>query len=398
MLDEEISILIILPASPDPRSNGIQCFNSLVDLCRFLPGVAYTSGDCGASHYKLYHKGRYLPEMELLQNPRLLEQINLVIVPDHIDGLNCRIYDYLRCEGGEGIRYINIVLAPLYVFSDKDVRPVKTMYDERDCFIYFNRLFAPPGFNACDVYQEPSYNYLLESGHYRAELDIIDKEGPAREVLVYAGKGHFAVDSQISNQVHSIRKRLDEQSIGFKLITRTWPENKEHYIELMANSFGLIIADPFTNVIRDALMLGLPVFSTVNGIDYDVTGISNNAAAFFKLSTMRHKIRALAWERHFSLSRFNLMKQSLFFEAVRELANRRSTISRKIVIPFSSALQNASLQVAQHLRKTCVVGSLSTATHAIDDAMDAIDILENLQTSSAAINYRTIAREYLESI
>ena len=393
-----ISLLVILPASPDPRSNGIQCFSGLVDLCRFLPGVAYTSGDSGADHYKLMHKGRYFPESILLQNQCLLKQIRIVVLPDHIDGLGCNIYDYLRCEGGDAIRYINLVLAPLYGFADESVRPMITMYDERDSFVYFNDLFAPPGLCVRDVYQEPSYEYLFGSKSHGREAGDIDQECSTGDFLLYAGKGHFAVDSSTSSEICLIRKHLEARGVGCTLITRTWPVSKDHYVDLMSSSFGLLILDPFTNVIRDALMLGLPVFSATNGIGYNVFGVANDATSFFSLSRQRHKIKAHAWDRHFSRSRFNLIKQSLFFETIRMLLNGKSNLTDQIVIPFSPALKQASTEFAQELQRSCVVGSLSTATHAVENASEAVAILENSAATSVATEYRKIASGYFGDI
>jgi len=397
---QQITILVLLPASPDPRSNGIQCYLSLVSLLKSLPGVAYTSGpghnDAGTAYYMATWQGHYIPEGSLIQDTSLLAALRVVLLPDHIDGLACQIYDYLRCEGADTLQYINMVLAPLYVFSDKNLRPIETMYDNRDLFIYFNKHFLPPGYHASDIYQEPDFGDL-----HTILLGIegsLDQNPPpsCKNLAIYAGKGHFAIDHSASCAISEIKSYLDSRGLGLSLITRSWPENKQVYLRLVAESIGLILLDPFTNVIRDALMLGVPVFSTHDGIDYECFGVSRDPTSFINTLAKRKSIREHAWSRHFSLTRFNLLKQSLFFESIRKLLIDQKAGLGSAFIPYTAELQQASLLLARDLLKQCVVGSLCTATQAVTSSDEAIEIMINPDSSAVAAGYRQIAIKYFE--
>ena len=313
---QEITTLVILPVNPDPRSNGIQCYLSLVGQLSSLPGVAYTSGqgcnDSGKAYYNSTWHGCYIAEILLMQDKSLFGALQFVILPDHIDGLACQVYDYLRCEAGDVIQYINLVLAPLYVFGDNNSRPIETMYDNRDSFIFFNKHFLPPDYHLLDIYQEPNLGYLH---NVIPVLDAGLNEYPhpvPKTLAIYAGKGHYAVDHSISGEISDIKDYLDSRGIGFSLITRSWPESKQAYLQLIADSIGLIMLDPFTNVLRDALLLGVPVFSAVDGIDYQCYGVSRVASSFINSLSQRRNIREYALSRQFGLARFNLLKQSLF--------------------------------------------------------------------------------------
>jgi hypothetical protein len=66
----------------------------------------------------------------------------------------------------------------------------------------------------------------------------------------------------------------------------------------------------------------------------------------------------------------------------------------KVVLPYSHALHQASILKALDLRKQCVVGSLSTATHAITSANQAFEIMIDSKSSTVASGYRQIATEY----
>jgi hypothetical protein len=398
MTAQQITILVLLPASPDPRSNGIQCYLSLVGPLKLLPGVAYTSGpgynDLGTAHYMATWQGHYIPESLLMQDKTLLSALRVVLLPDHIDGLFCQIYDYLRCEGAGNIQYINMVLAPLYVFSDKNLRPIETMYDNRDSFVYFNKHFLPPGYHAMDIYQEPDCGDLYS---ILPAIEVnLDQNPPSscKNLVIYAGKGHYAIDPSASSAISEIKSYLDSRGLGLSLITRTWPESKQVYLQLIAESIGLVMLDPFTNVIRDALMLGVPVFSTIRGIDYECFGVSSDATSFISTLAKRKSIREHAWSRHFSLSRFNLLKQSLLFESIRKLVIDQKAGLGSIFIPYTAELQQASLLLARDILKQCVVGSLSTATHAVTSADEAIEIMINPESSAVAAGYRQIANDY----
>ena len=331
-------------------------------------------------------------------NLPLLDGIRLVILPDHIDGLSCAIYDHLRCEYSNNIRYLNIILAPLFAFSDRTLRPMETTYDERDSFVYFNKNFLPPGFHAYDIYQEPTYEYILRLISEGEEISEAESRQNRVNLLIYSGKGHFAVDAPISDEIKIIKQYFDDRGGSHKLITRTWPNSKVDYIQLMLDSAGLILLDPFTNVIRDALMLGLPVFAPINGIDYDTYGVTRSALSFIDLLNQRNQIKKRAWDRHFSLARFNIVKQSIFFETVRKMTLNHSVDSGRIAVPFSPSLVEASIAFVLELQAKCVVvGSLSTATHAINSASDAFEIILNSQNSSTAIEYRQVANHYFSS-
>jgi hypothetical protein len=400
MTAQQITILVLLPASPDPRSNGIQCYLSLVGPLKLLPGVAYTSGpgynDLGTAHYMATWQGHYIPESLLLQDKTLLAALRVVLLPDHIDGLACQIYDYLRCEGSDTIRYINMVLAPLYVFSDQSLRPIETMYDNRDLFVYFNKHFLPSGYHAMDIYQEPN---SVDLHKILSAIEVtVDHNSPpnCKNAVIYAGKGHYAIDHSASCAISEIKSYLDSRGLGLSLITRSWPESKHVYLQLMAESIGLILLDPFTNVIRDALMLGVPVFSTLDGIDYECFGVSRDATSFINSLANRKSIREHAWSRHFSLSRFNLLKQSLFFESIRKLLIDQKAGLGSVFIPYTAELQQASLLFARDLLKQCVVGSLCTATQAVTSADEAIEIMINPDSSAVAAGYRQVANNYYE--
>jgi len=400
MIAQQITLLVLLPASPDPRSNGIQCYLSLVGPLQSLPGVAYTSGpgenDLGTAHYMATWQGHYIPESSLMQDKTLLSGLRVVLLPDHIDGLFCQIYDYLRCEGADTIQYINMVLAPLYVFSDKNFRPIKTMYDNRDLFVYFNKHFLPAGYHAMDIYQEPNFADLFKILS-AIEVNVDQNPSPnGKNVVIYAGKGHYAIDQSASYAISEIKNYLDSRGLGLSLITRSWPESKQVYLRLMAESIGLIMLDPFTNVIRDALMLGVPVFSTAGGIDYECFGVSRDAASFINTLDKRKSIREHAWSRHFSLSRFNLLKQSLLFESIRKLLIDQKAGLGSVFMPYTAELQQASLLLARDILKQCVVGSLSTATHAVTSADEAIEIMINPDSSAVAAGYRQVANSYFE--
>lgn len=393
-----ISVLGILPASPDTKSNGIQCYLSLLYLLRSLPGMVYTSGPgkdhAGTSHYALSCEGVYIPENILIASESLVDSLRIVILPDHIDGLECQIYDYLRCLPDARIQFVNIVLAPLAVFADERQRPSATMYDYRDSFIYFNKLFSPPGFCKVDIYQEPVYRELISEIANSSLHSTSNKVQQGKNLLIYSGKGHFAVSSQISAEIKEIRAIASQKNLDFALITRTWPHAKQEYLQTLKNSAGLILLDPFTNVIRDALMLGVPVFCPMEGIDYDCYGVTSNAKAFVEMIGNGHEIQRWALDRHFRLARFNHIKQSLFCEAINRMLRNADNSIGEIVVPYSPDLLQASMQISGNLRMHCVVGSLSTATHAIHDAQDALDILANSEGSEISIQYRQTADEY----
>ncbi len=401
-MPDEFSALVILPSSPDPRSNGIQSYLSLVDNLKNLRGVVYTSGPTGNDHYSIHMRGHYIPEDILIDKIELIANLSLVVLPDHIDGLGSKIYDVARCTCSDSTKFINVVLAPIFVFADRSLRPAEVTYDCRDYFVYFNKLFAPTCLCVKDVYQEPSFDYLFESNSFSLLGAASQQLGHASgDVLVYAGKGHYSVSVEAEGELRAIKDYLDSSQIDTKLITRIWPASKQEYIGLLAKAAGLILLDPFTNLVRDALMLGVPVFSAVAGIDYDSYGISKTANSFLTLFSKRSQIANSAWDRHYSLARFNVSKQSIFFQAVcKMLDSCDSTVPsslKDIVIPFAPEFYNSSLELARELRRYCVVGNLSAATHSISAIEEAWSIMLNVPGSTVAAEYRQIAADYFSS-
>ena len=88
--------------------------------------------------------------------------------------------------------------------------------------------------------------------------------------------------------------------------------SKQDYIRLLQYSAGLILLDPFTNVVRDSLMIGTPVYSTTEGIDYISNGITTTPDDFIALLESRDAIRTGAWDRHDMLTRLNLTKSFVY--------------------------------------------------------------------------------------
>jgi hypothetical protein len=398
MLDE-FSVLVILPSSPDPRSNGIQSYLSLVDNLKNLRGVVYTSGPMGKDHYSTHMPGYYIQEDILINKIGLIANVSLVVLPDHIDGLGSKIYDIARCTCSDSTKFINVVLAPIFVFADRSLRSMEVTYDCRDYFVYFNKLFAPTYLCAKDVYQEPSFDYLFDSDSFSLLGAASQQLGHSSDdVLVYAGKGHYCVSAEAEGELRTIKDYLDSSQIDTKLITRLWPSSKQEYTALLAKAAGLILLDPFTNLVRDALMLGVPVFSAVTGIDYNSYGIAKTADSFLTLISKRSQIAKSAWDRHYSLARFNIMKQSIFFQAVHKMLDScDSTVPsslRNIVIPFTPEFYNSSLELASELRRYCVVGNLSAATHSICAIDEAWSIMLNAPGSTLPAEYRQVAADY----
>ena len=219
----KIKTLILLPGYFNKKSNGLQAYVSLATSLASLEEVAFTSGQPDGSNcseeYNELCEGKYVSEKTLLESTERIKHIKNVVLPDHIDGLFCGIYDHLRCNGESDIKFINLVLAPLYIFHDPHVRPIETMYDERDFFIYFNSKFCPSNYKVLDVYQEPTFDYLARMRYNEQDETV----GNLKYLSIYAGKGHFALDDKGAKKIREINEYFKSRDIYTTLITRSWP-------------------------------------------------------------------------------------------------------------------------------------------------------------------------------
>ena len=388
-----MSILVLLPSDPVHYSNGFNAYLSIIDHLYLIPGTLFTSAESDQApdaglFYSSRLPGSYIPENSILDSTWLLESIDYLILPDHIDGLFTKIYDILRCSN-RAIGFINLVFAPLYAFEDPAIRPWQTMYDERDYFIFFNRHFSPTPVQ--DIYLEPSYSDLFA---FMAGATL-PHDNKRKSVVIYAGKGHFALNGREAKSVQEVLEYSLKTGKDFELVTRTSPSCRNEYFEKLIAASFLIVLDPFTNLVRDALLCGTPVFCPIPGIDYRTYGMASNSESLALLLDLRKEIALQALERHKSMASGNVKRMLRLIVGIKMLITS-GRLYQNLLIPYSVHLAEMQYSFSSKLRNYSVVGELSSHTHRIDQVDHAIQILMDDPRSDINHQYRAVASNQLQ--
>lgn len=273
-------LLILAPNFFTTTSNGhLACLKIWKNIILSLGShnVRVISGsECPAS-VDLYQKNfqtSYSNENDIVCKGELLLDSNYsLLLPDDTEGTRSLIVDDLKKHSLCKRIYV-IAYAPLFVFSQKEEVDDFEGFDERYRLIFFSDWIMPRSLrlaNSLNLYQEPKLPVELEQ---RVPSNVKqDKVQSTLKIAIYAGKGIYKLSKKNQQSFAKIVKSLKRTGGEIKLITRNNPPNKDQLYSLLAECNLLVCLDPFSNLEREALVLGCRVWKPNAGEIGQIPGI-----------------------------------------------------------------------------------------------------------------------------
>jgi hypothetical protein len=195
-----------------------------------------------------------------------------LLLPDHIEGTRSTLAIPLK-DSPQCARIYTIAYAPSDIFAGDNSTAFISDHDNRHRIIYFAKWIMPPhlrNLGAIDIYQEPELSAELISARQRS---LHHSEGTPPELAIYAGKGNYRLSDHNKEIFKIILESFNVNHARIELITRHSPPHKHALFDLLAKCRLLICLDPFSNIEREAVILGCSVWKPNPGQAGKIPGI-----------------------------------------------------------------------------------------------------------------------------
>ena len=195
-----------------------------------------------------------------------------LLLPDHIEGTRSTLATPLK-DSPQCARVYTIAYAPSDIFAVDASASLISQDDNRQRIVYFDKWIMPPCLRisgAIDIYQEPEPSKELISALQRN----LHQSGDAPAGLaIYAGKGIYKLSDHNKKAFRIILEFFKAKHASIELVTRHSPPHKHALYDLIAKCGLLICLDPFSNIEREAVMLGCSVWKPNPGQPGNIPGI-----------------------------------------------------------------------------------------------------------------------------
>ena len=281
-------LIIIAPNHFNQKSNGHMVGLNIWKRLIFELGhdnVCIISGDESIDTVNFYRDvlgSSYKTEKELKIANKILTSPYCLLLPDDLEGCKSNIVEKLR-NSSQCKRIYIIVYAPLLIFSQGEDTELFDSIDDRYRFIFFAEWLMPPGLREAgtfDIYQEPDISLELQNAISRVSLT----KKQDLNIAIYAGKGIYNLNAHNSSMFSKLIDCSISRKCKIELITRFSPSNKIRLYDLLSMSDLLVCLDPFSNIEREALVLGCRVWKPNPGQNGKIPGIYYGNLSRFQLN------------------------------------------------------------------------------------------------------------------
>lgn len=273
-------LLIVAPNYYTPSSNGHLVSAKIWDALIARLGasiVRIISGEESIESINFYKErfgSSYSTESEFIASKWMETGRSFhLLLPDDAEGTRSALVGPLKDHSCCKRIYI-IAYAPMLVFAPIDRDDFFSTYDDRHRVIFFDKWIMPRSLReaqAIDIYQEP--DPPAELLHAMQARGCHFPEMPKPRLAIYAGKGVYRLSSRNKETFRIVLDIFESRGAAVELITRFSPSSKQALYDLLSKCSLLVCLDPFSNIEREAVLLGCRVWKPNPGQTGHIPGI-----------------------------------------------------------------------------------------------------------------------------
>ena len=406
-------LIIIAPNFFTKSSNGhLACSKIWQSLVKKLgeQSVQIVSGEeCiqSVNYYRDTFGASYMTEAEFKKSRWLDANTPFcLLVPDDIGGTRSTLASPFK-ESPQCARIYTIAYAPIDIFAEDSSTAFIDEHDSRHRIIYFAKWIMPPRLrisNAIDIYQEPEPSVELMSAMQR-NLHQSGDTPPA--LAIYAGKGVYKLSDHNKKIFKIILESFNDKHASIELITRHSPPHKNDLYDLLAKCRLLICLDPFSNIEREAVMLGCSVWKPNPGQAENIPGIYYGELCESQIQDILRG--ATSGKRHASetylqyselLKRSSITKLAMLCKAIERdmlvatgqqcATTEKSLLADLLILCFSDQLKIEAMQM-RTMYSTCIHSMVKIPE--LNNSLpleSALNLLQGAPSSAIEVEYESI--------